>query len=79
MQSRQEGLTKPYNRFHDLAEAAAEIATLHAPHIEMDQAATGYPDDRWTATVKALLDGGQLKRQGGQLRQVPSNLSRAYP
>jgi hypothetical protein len=26
--------------------------------------ATGYPDDRCTATVKALLAGGQVERQG---------------
>jgi hypothetical protein len=37
MQSRQEGLTKTYNRFHDRGEASADIARLRALHVEMDQ------------------------------------------
>jgi type I restriction-modification system DNA methylase subunit len=38
MHARQEGLTSTYNRFHDLAEASADIARLRALHVEMDQA-----------------------------------------
>lgn len=36
--SRQEGLTKTYNRFHDRGEQSADIARLRALHVEMDQA-----------------------------------------
>ena len=39
MQSRQEGLTKTYNRFHDLQENAVDIVELRRLHIEMDNAA----------------------------------------
>ncbi len=38
MLSRQEGLTKTYNRFHDPDESAADIQTLRDLHVEMDQA-----------------------------------------
>lgn len=38
MLARQEGLTATYNRFHDPAETAADIARLRALHVEMDQA-----------------------------------------
>jgi hypothetical protein len=38
MLSRQEGLTKTYNRFHDPDEAAADIMRLRELHVEMDQA-----------------------------------------
>jgi hypothetical protein len=38
MQTRQEGLTKTDNRFHDPAETSADIAGLRALHVEMDQA-----------------------------------------
>jgi hypothetical protein len=38
MESRQEGLTKTYNRFHDRGEQSADIARLRALHEEMDQA-----------------------------------------
>ena len=38
MQTRQEGLTKTYNRFHDRGEASADIARLRALHVELDQA-----------------------------------------
>jgi hypothetical protein len=38
MQTRQEGLTKTYNRFHDPKETAADIAELRRLHVEMDQA-----------------------------------------
>lgn len=38
MQSRQEGLTKTYNRFHCGEEQSAEIVRLRALHVEMDQA-----------------------------------------
>ena len=47
MQTRQEGLTKTYNRFHDPAEISADIAELRALHRELDQAvAAAYG---WTA------------------------------
>ncbi len=38
MHARQEGLTKTYNRFHEPHETAADIATLRALHVELDQA-----------------------------------------
>jgi hypothetical protein len=38
MQTRQEGLTKTYNRFHDQNEQSADIARLRKLHVEMDQA-----------------------------------------
>jgi hypothetical protein len=38
MQSRQEGLTKTYNRFHDPDEAAEDIELLRELHVEMDRA-----------------------------------------
>jgi len=38
MLSRQEGLTKTYNRFHDRGEHSADIARLRALHVEMDRA-----------------------------------------
>jgi len=36
--SRQEGLTKTYNRFHDPDESSADIQKLRELHVEMDQA-----------------------------------------
>lgn len=36
--SRQEGLTKIYNRFHNPGESAKDIAELRRLHVEMDQA-----------------------------------------
>lgn len=38
MQSRTEGMTITYNRFHDRGEASEDIARLRALHAEMDQA-----------------------------------------
>ncbi|MBR8839372.1 MAG: restriction endonuclease [Stigonema ocellatum SAG 48.90 = DSM 106950] len=38
MLTRQEGLTKAYNRFHNPEETAADIQTLRKLHIEMDNA-----------------------------------------
>ena len=38
METRQEGLTKTYNRFHDSTETAEDIATLRQLHREMDEA-----------------------------------------
>ena len=38
MLSRQEGLTKTYNRFHDPQEMAEDIVQLRALHKEMDEA-----------------------------------------
>jgi hypothetical protein len=38
MLSRQEGLTKSYNRFHDPSEASADIQKLRQLHVEMDHA-----------------------------------------
>ena len=38
MLSRQEGLTKTYNRFHDPDETAADIQKLRDLHVEMDNA-----------------------------------------
>jgi hypothetical protein len=38
MRSRQEGLTKTYNRFHDPDETAADIQKLRDLHVEMDKA-----------------------------------------
>ena len=43
MQTRNEGLTKTYNRFHNPNETAEDITTLRQLHIEMDNAvATAY-------------------------------------
>jgi hypothetical protein len=38
MLTRQEGLTKTYNRFHNLDESAADIQRLRDLHVEMDRA-----------------------------------------
>ena len=38
MLTRQEGLTKTYNRFHNLDEQSPDIIKLRELHIEMDQA-----------------------------------------
>ena len=38
MQTRQEGLTKTYNRFHNPKETAADIQKLRDLHVEMDEA-----------------------------------------
>ena len=38
MLSRQEGLTKTYNRFHDRDEQSEDIVRLRTSHEEMDQA-----------------------------------------
>jgi hypothetical protein len=38
MRSRQEGLTKTYNRFHDHNESSEDIQTLRDLHVEMDYA-----------------------------------------
>ena len=38
MQSRQEGLTKTYNRFHDPEESAEDIEQLRELHVELDEA-----------------------------------------
>lgn len=38
MQTRQEGLTQTYNRFHDSNETAFDTAQLRALHVEIDQA-----------------------------------------
>ena len=38
MFTRQEGLTKTYNRFHDRKEQSEDIVTLRLLHVEMDQA-----------------------------------------
>lgn len=43
MQTRQEGLTKTYNRFHNPAEKSKDIQDMRKLHIEMDNAvATAY-------------------------------------
>ncbi len=51
MQSRQEGLTKTYNRFHNPEESAEDIERLLELHVEMDRAvadAYGWGDlDLW--------------------------------
>ena len=38
METRQEGLTKTYNRFHDRGEQSADIARLRSLHVELDEA-----------------------------------------
>ncbi|MEO6326745.1 MAG: type IIL restriction-modification enzyme MmeI [Thermoanaerobaculia bacterium] len=37
MRGRQEGLTKTYNRFHDVDETSEDIRTLRSLHVEMDE------------------------------------------
>jgi hypothetical protein len=47
MTTRQEGLTKTYNRFHDPVDASADIQKLRDLHVEMDHtvaAAYGWSD-----------------------------------
>ncbi len=41
MQSRQEGLTKTYNRFHNPDETAEDIERLRELHVEMDETVAG--------------------------------------
>lgn len=53
MQTRQEGLTKTYNRFHNPQETAADIQKLRELHVEMDE------------TVAAAYGWSDLKLQHG--------------
>lgn len=70
MQSRQEGLTKTYNRFHNPEETAADIQKLRELHVEMDYAvATAYD---WTDLD--LGHGFHETKQG--LRHTISELAR---
>jgi N-6 DNA Methylase len=62
MVARNEGLTKTYNRFHDLSETAADIIRLRELHAEMDLAvlsAYGWDDLAAGATPKFLDDGSE--------------------
>lgn len=57
MQSRQEGLTSTYNRFHNPEEGAGDIVRLRELHVEMDRAvAAAYG---WT------VDGGRKTEDDG--------------
>ena len=52
MQTRQEGLTKTYNRFHNPADTGPDIAELRRLHVGMDEAvaaAYGWQDMIWGA------------------------------
>lgn len=71
MVARNEGMTKTYNRFHDPAERAADIATLRALHHDMDRAvlrAFGWDDlaDR-AAPVHLTEDDEPDHRYQGRL------------
>ena len=63
MQTRQEGLTKTYNRFHDPAETSEDIIKLRQLHVEMDYAvaqAYGWDD---------LLEGEGLNHDFHETKQ----------
>jgi len=61
MQTRQEGLTRTYNRFHDPHETASDIAELRWLHVEMDNAvAAAYS---WHDLLPSLSQG---KGAGGE-------------
>lgn len=63
MQTRQEGLTKTYNRFHDTAETSEDIIKLRQLHVEMDYAvaqAYGWDD---------LLEGEGLNHNFHETKQ----------
>ncbi|HEY9766899.1 MAG TPA: type IIL restriction-modification enzyme MmeI [Coleofasciculaceae cyanobacterium] len=63
MQTRQEGLTKTYNRFHDPAEASEDIVKFRQLHVEMDYAvaqAYGWED---------LLEGESLNHDFHETKQ----------
>jgi hypothetical protein len=67
MLDRQEGLTKTYNRFHDPAEAASDIARLRELHVEMDQAvaaAYGWDPSAGSGQVLNLEHGFHETPQG---------------
>ncbi|WP_019505548.1 Eco57I restriction-modification methylase domain-containing protein [Pleurocapsa sp. PCC 7319] len=60
MQTRQEGLTKTYNRFHDPAETSEDIIKLRQLHVEMDYAvAQAYG---WDDLIPPALDPPALSR-----------------
>ncbi|WP_292701638.1 MULTISPECIES: DNA methyltransferase [unclassified Nostoc] len=61
MQTRQEGLTKTYNRFHNPDEIAADIQQLRELHIEMDNAVAAAYD--W----QDLLPSPSGRGAGGRL------------
>jgi hypothetical protein len=72
MQTRQEGLTKTYNRFHNPEETAADIQQLRSLHIEMDNAvaaAYGWQDidlgHDFHQTTQGLHDKGKKKGKSG--------------
>lgn len=63
MQTRQEGLTKTYNRFHDPAETSQDLIKLRQLHVEMDYAvaqAYGWDD---------LLEGEGLNHDFHETKQ----------
>ena len=62
MQTRQEGLTKTYNRFHDPAETSEDIIKLRQLHVEMDYAvAQAYS---WNDLLND--EGGTMKDENSQ-------------
>lgn len=62
MQTRQEGLTKTYNRFHDPAETSEDVIELRQLHAEMDYAvAQAYG---WNDLIND--EGGTMKDENSQ-------------
>lgn len=71
MQTRQEGLTKTYNRFHDPAETSEDIIKLRQLHVEMDYAvAQAYG---WDDLIND--EGGTMKDEGDNSSLIIHNSS----
>ena len=81
MLTRQEGLTKTYNRFHNPDETAVDIQTLRELHIEMDYAvaaAYGWQDLDLAKLEKAILND-LLGPLGGEEEELDEdNVSDRY-
>ena len=77
MLTRQEGLTKTYNRFHNPSETAADIAELRRLHVEMDNAvAAAYGWGPSTSSGQALDLGHGFHETKQGLRYTISEVAR---
>jgi hypothetical protein len=66
MQTRQEGLTKTYNRFHNPADTSPDIAELRRLHVAMDEAVTaayGWQD---------MIGGAGSENRGAEEQAFPA-------
>ena len=71
--SRQEGLTKTYNRFHDPDESAADIQKLRDLHVEMDKAvAAAYG---WPTSTSATASTRPSRASGSRSASRPAGKS----